>query len=99
MTGRPNRRDVLKGAAAAGAFLRSALAQPAARVAGRDVQVRIETVSPETLRLTISPVADGAAVPVLDDGALVQPSWPVSAPLRRGARQTFRSGNLQVDFD
>jgi alpha-glucosidase (family GH31 glycosyl hydrolase) len=89
-----NRRQLLKRAALAGSTLGASSAQP-----GREIEIQIAPVSARTVRLTVLAVENGAAEPVRDDGALVQPSWgePI-AKLRGAAARTVRCGDLTVDF-
>jgi alpha-glucosidase len=74
------RRDALKQLAAAGAGL---AASPLILrghtqdliVAGKPVEIAVSAVGPAIARITIRPIADGALVPVPDDGALVRDEW------------------------
>ena len=97
-----NRRQVLKtvgGACAAWVLPRlSEAAEPGLRVAGKDVEIQLASVSEHTFRLTVLPInaAEIASVPA--DGSLVRTEWgPPSAKLSGELRaQTFKSGNLTV---
>ncbi len=56
---------------------------PALRVAGRDVEIHITSVSQNTLRLTLFPIQDGKIGFVPLNGSLVRPDWgPPIATLR-----------------
>jgi alpha-glucosidase (family GH31 glycosyl hydrolase) len=98
------RRDILKATAAAGAGalvgsrrLRAQDPEPLL-VAGRAVELRIGTVSPWTVRISIAPLADGVPEPIPEDGSLVQSSFgPAAVALRRLAKaEHLRSGDLLV---
>jgi hypothetical protein len=98
-----SRREILKGAGAAGA---AALlgARPGtgtgARAAGRPFQAAVASVSAQTVRIRLSPLEDGSAVPIPHDGALVQESW--GAPLAGWSALTgaerVRAGELTVEL-
>jgi alpha-glucosidase (family GH31 glycosyl hydrolase) len=97
-----SRRQLLQGAAAAGTVLvlggSKKIFAPGLRVAGREVEIHIASVSPHTIRLTILPVENGATRPVPSDGSLVQDD--LGSPLAdlRGdvSAQSIKSGNLRV---
>jgi len=87
MSTRYSRREALKTIAAvsAAAMLpeRITAQPPALRVAGRDVEIHITSVSQNTLRLTLFPIQDGKIGFVPLNGSLVRPDWgPPIATLR-----------------
>src|SRR5258708_18900279 len=100
-----DRRQVLKGVAAASASLlfpktQSGQDRPGCGlvVAGQNVEVQVASVSAHTLRFTILPIKDEHVADVPSNGSLVQASW--SEPmmkLREGAQsRTVKAGNLRV---
>lgn len=104
MTKPISRRDTLKslGSASAGALLTPGLpahAQPSGiQVAGRPVEVSLTSISAQTVRLSITPLANGQPQPIPQDGSLLSQGWP--APLARVAalprERTVRCGALSV---
>jgi alpha-glucosidase (family GH31 glycosyl hydrolase) len=106
MKKQPDRRQVLKGAAAACAALllpgKEEAAEPGLRVAGQDVEIQIAPVSEHTVRLTIFPLKhvpeDGQAMAVAGDGSLVQTSWgaPIAKLRSLASPRTVETGNLRV---
>ena len=100
MTAKWNRREVLKGLAAASAagIVPSALgAAWDDSVAARPVEVQITALSPSTLRLSILPVNAGVLAPIPSDGSLVRESWdaPITK-LRAQASSDITAGNFRV---
>jgi alpha-glucosidase (family GH31 glycosyl hydrolase) len=96
-----NRRRVLKQLAALSATLvvpTEAFVGEQPAFVSQDYELRITTVSPHTVRLTVLPLKDGKAVEVSFFGALVRESWGASVATLRGKQteQTIRSGNLKV---
>ena len=94
---RLTRRKALKSAAAAAPAL--LFGQPAPlRMAGREVEVSLSSVSPQTVRIEIRPIENGQPVPILLDGALVEnASWPERARFRAFAgTRTIKCGDLTV---
>ena len=78
-----SRRKALKSAAAAAPGLLMGQGVGPLRVAGRDVEVTLSSVSAQTVRIEIRPIENGTAVPIPVDGALVEnASWPVHSRLR-----------------
>jgi len=103
MRTRPSRRNALKHLAAAG--LGAAL-QPVVirgqfapiRVAGMPVEIAVASISPVTVRVTVSPIVGTGGVP--DDGALVPAAE--AKPAVRGRRPEalarVRAGTLSVRY-
>lgn len=105
MSKRYGRREVLKGmSAACAAYLVPGPEEAATkilRVAGREVELQISTVSAHTFRLSVMPLENGRAGAIPTDGSLVRASWgePV-ARLRGAARaQTVRAGEASIHID
>ena len=106
MKKQPDRRQVLKGAAATCAALllpgNEEAAESTLRVAGQEVEIQIAPVSEHTVRLTVLPVKraseEGQSMAVTGDGALVQSSWgaPLATLRSLTSRQIVKSGNLRV---
>ena len=103
MTRPYDRREVLKtvGGACAAAFLlpgESEAAEPGLRIAGRDVEVQIVSVSEHTFRLSILPIQEGKVDTVPDDGSLVLASSdsPITKIRGETSPQTVKSGNLTI---
>jgi alpha-glucosidase (family GH31 glycosyl hydrolase) len=67
-------------------------------VASQDYELRVATVSPHTVRLTVLPFKNGNAVEVSFFGALVRESWgaPIATLRGKQTEQTVRSGKLKV---
>jgi alpha-glucosidase (family GH31 glycosyl hydrolase) len=87
-----HRRQALK-------TLSAAALAPAARAA-TVFEIHVAPVTPQTIRLTLSPVVDGRPAPIPDDGALAPASWP--APIARlnpsSRARTIRHAALRLDF-
>jgi hypothetical protein len=103
MTKQVSRREVLKqvGAAGAGAILGASVASAqsdAIRVAGKAVEVTLNSVSSQTVRISIVPVENGKPQAIPYDGSLVQQSWgkPVARLTTLARGQTVRCGDLVV---
>ncbi len=107
------RREAIQtfGAMGAGALLTRARPQPeqqrqpqaggndgVLRVAGRPVQVAVETVSPVTVRVTFVPVENGRPAPMVYDGSLVQHTWsePVARIDTLSSERRIESGDLVI---
>jgi hypothetical protein len=97
------RRDVLRGLASAGALAaagrRSAAGSESALAAGPGaIEVSVTPVSAKTARITVQAIRDGAAVPLVSDGALIDEHW--SAPAARirdlAEPRKVRCGELAV---
>ncbi|HEU4988575.1 MAG TPA: TIM-barrel domain-containing protein, partial [Gemmatimonadaceae bacterium] len=98
-----SRRDAVKrlGAAGVGALVGARLhrlAPPGFRVAGHDAEVLVSTVSDDTVRIIVRPIAPGAPR-VADTGALARdPVGRVVGDMRDAALPwRVRAGNLTVD--
>src|SRR5437660_7199825 len=106
MNKQPDRRQILKGAAATCAALllpaRTEATEQALRIAGQRVEIQITPVSKYTARLTILPLTNTLegvqAMPVGGDGSLVQTSWgaPILKLRTSSAVRTVKTGNLIV---
>ena len=106
MNKQPDRRQILKGAAATCAALllpaKAEAAESALRIAGQRVEIQIAPVSEHTARLTLLPLTDslegGRAMTVGGDGSLVQTSWgaPILKLRTSSAVRTVKTGNLIV---
>jgi alpha-glucosidase (family GH31 glycosyl hydrolase) len=96
-----NRREVLKGLAAASTAMiippKQVAAQESAPAAGPQVEIQITPVSDHTFRLSILPLNRGAIGSILFDGSLVQESWgaPV-AKVRSEPEHAIVVGNLRL---
>ncbi|MGA3087930.1 MAG: TIM-barrel domain-containing protein [Terriglobales bacterium] len=97
-----NRREVLKGLAAASATTMFSSVQGEfaedARVATPPVEIQVTPVSPHTLRLSVLPLENGSVGSIPFDGSLVQESWgaPV-ARLREGSGQPITAGGVRLE--
>jgi alpha-glucosidase/alpha-D-xyloside xylohydrolase len=101
---RPSRRNALKHIAAAGlgAALRPVVIRGQSapiRVAGMPVEIAVASISPTTVRVTVSAIAGTSGVP--DDGALAAAAEGKPLARRRRADQIapVRAGNLIVRYD
>src|SRR5262245_2112919 len=86
MTEKISRREALKGMSSAGVIAlieaRSLSAREAEiRIAGQPIEIAISSVSAATVRLSVTPVANGQPQPIPSDGSLAQQTW--SAPAAR----------------
>ena len=98
-----SRRDALKqlGSAGAGVVLGGGVIRGQSapiRVAGTPVEIAVASISPLTVRVTVSAIAGSAGVP--DDGALVRAA-EVTPLARRRAQDAFapvRAGSLVVRY-
>lgn len=105
MTKRYSRRQALKalGAVSATAAFPLALKEQAqtqtkaVRVAGREVEIQITCVSPQTFRLTVLPYGTDV---VANDGSLVRSDWGKPVARFRGAfdRQQVKCGELNIEI-
>ncbi len=82
-----NRRDVLKGLAAAStaltASLRKGLAEESTPASAQPVEIQITPISPHTFRLSILAVKNGSVGAIPSNGSLVRESW--GTPHRQAA--------------
>jgi alpha-glucosidase (family GH31 glycosyl hydrolase) len=111
MTSLPNRREVLKGLAAASAAMIVSPKHVAARGAEpatrQPVEIQIGALSAHSIRLSIVPVTNGSAASIPSDGSLVQQSWgaPVAkvqvANVHAERERTIIVGTfrLKISFD
>ena len=96
-----NRREVLKGLAAASTAMiippKQVAAWESAPATGRQVEIQIIPISNHTFRLSIFPLNNGAIGSIPFDGSLVQESWgaPV-ARLRAEPEHAIVVGNLRL---
>lgn len=96
------RREVLKGmTAACAAYMlptQERAVSESSPVAGRDVEVRITTVSEHTFRLSILPLKAGSVGAIPMDGSLVRQSWGEPVAKWRGTQhpQTVRSQGVTI---
>jgi alpha-glucosidase/alpha-D-xyloside xylohydrolase len=70
-------------------------------IAGKPVELLAAPVTPHTVRITVAPLENGKAEPVIDDGSLVPREWP--RPVSRftalaAADQSVKCGNLTLKF-
>jgi alpha-glucosidase (family GH31 glycosyl hydrolase) len=106
MSSQWNRRDVLKGLAAASTVMIVPQTIRAVRdnepASAPPVEIHIATLSPHAFRLSILPLDKNAHLePIPSDGSLVQTSWgrPI-ASLTASSEETIKVGNfrLQISF-
>ena len=96
-----NRRDVLKGLAAASTAM---MISPAEMVAQGEqkplaapVEIRVTSLSAYTFRLSILPLNKGSAASIPFDGSLIQESWGApTAKLRIESSDTIIVGNFRL---
>lgn len=95
-----NRREALKTMAAvsAAAMLPATLAAQSTGAGENDVEIRLTSISQNTLRLTLLPIRNGKVDAIPDDGSLVRTDWgSPTATLRGKARdRTVKCGDLNV---
>jgi len=94
-----NRRDVLKGLAAASTaiVIRPTALGATTRASEQPVEIQITSLSPHTFRLSILRVNDGSTGSIQSDGSLIQESWGAPlARLRKDPGQTVIVGSLQL---
>jgi alpha-glucosidase (family GH31 glycosyl hydrolase) len=100
MSSQWNRRDVLKGLAAAStaAIIPSqVMTRDAAPDSGQQVEIQITPISEHTFRLSIQRLRDGLPGPVASDGSLVQESWGASITrLRSEPEHPIAVGRLRL---
>jgi alpha-glucosidase (family GH31 glycosyl hydrolase) len=68
------------------------------RIAGREVEIQLASVSASTFRLSLLPLQDGKPAEVVSDGSLVERSWAAPRAKLHGAipEQTVKLGALRV---
>jgi alpha-glucosidase (family GH31 glycosyl hydrolase) len=93
-----NRRDVLKGLAAAStAMVVRPTVLGATSASQKLLEIQVTSLSPHTFRLSILPVNDGSVASIPSDGSLAQESWALpAARLRKDPGQTLSVGSLQL---
>jgi alpha-glucosidase (family GH31 glycosyl hydrolase) len=96
-----SRRRVMQGLGAA--MLQAGVGRAAEtnlQVAGKDVEIQLTPVTPDTFRLTVQPIQDGRLAAIPDDGTLLHTSFGAPAAKFRGAAraQTVKLGDLRVAF-
>lgn len=102
MDDRSNRRAILKRLlAAAGGLMfpaRRLLANPTLPAPGRELEIKISSVSPHTLRFSLLPIKDGQTSIIPLNGSLVEPSRDVSVATLRGdwRAQVVNAGEVRV---
>ena len=99
-----SRRRMVQSLGAAGAALVTGAAAHAAesglRVAGKEVELAITSLSAHTFRLTVAPLVDGKPGEIPDDGTLLQTSFGAPAARFHGVAraQTVKLGDLRIQF-
>ncbi len=102
MSPRWNRRDVLKGLAAASAAIvvrpKLAAIQEGGGPGGRPQEIQIAPVSPHTFRLTLLALGTGGSLgSIPSNGSLLQESWGAAiATVRTESEQTIAVGNARL---
>lgn len=101
MTRKVNRRDVLKGLAAASAVGMIPAVRTAAEVPSSSIELQVGAVSPHCFRLSILPIRNGEVAEVPANGSLVQKSWGLPATLRASPNRelTVAGCQLTISFD
>src|SRR5687768_13899957 len=100
----PTRRDALKGIVVAGVGCAAAPEviwgqDSRIAIAGQPVQIAITSVSPSTVRITITPVLDGGKQPLNPSLALVDAAAGQSVGSWREPFRAQRAGDLTVRFN
>src|SRR5271170_2921309 len=92
-----NRREVLKGLAAASTMM---VAGPAkAGASAQTIEVQITSVSANTFRLSLVPVKAGKLAAIATDGSLVKEFWgEPEARLRSGPAKKIAPGDAQLEI-
>ena len=92
-----NRREVLKGLAAASTMM---IASPAkAGASAQTIEVQITPVSAATFRLSLVPVKAGKLAAIATDGSLVKEFWgEPEARLRSGPAKKIAPGDAQLEI-
>jgi alpha-glucosidase (family GH31 glycosyl hydrolase) len=100
MSSQWNRRDVLKGLAAASTAViipTRVMKREPSDATGQQVEIQITAISTHTFRLSILPLHDGSLELITSDGSLVKESWgnPV-ARLRSEPDHVVEAGSLRI---
>jgi alpha-glucosidase (family GH31 glycosyl hydrolase) len=99
-----NRRDVLKGLAAASTTVAIPLNLTVGQIesaTGSNVEIQITSIRPHTFRLSLLPLKSGSVGEISYDGSLVQESWGTpAAKLRTDIEHAIAVGNarLKISF-
>jgi alpha-glucosidase/alpha-D-xyloside xylohydrolase len=102
MDDRSNRRAILKRLLAAAGVLmlpaRRLLANATLPAPGTELEIKITSVSPHTLRFSLLPMKDGQTSIIPSNGSLVEPSREVSVATLRGdwRAQVVNAGEVRV---
>ena len=95
-----NRREALKtmAAASAAAILPATVAAQSTSVGENEIEIRVTSISQNTLRLTLLPIRNGKVDAIRDDGSLVRTDWgSPTATLRGDVRdRAVKCGALNV---
>lgn len=103
-TGEITRRTTIKAIAAIGAGAGAALAEPALAeegalaIKGVPVELRIATVVPGTIRISVVPVVDGTPVEPAASGTLVDREWAAPAIRLRTLKGTKKARLAGLDI-
>jgi alpha-glucosidase/alpha-D-xyloside xylohydrolase len=103
MSNKWDRRQILKGLAAASAAVvvppANAYASDAVDTPVQPIELQLTSVSPRTFRLSLMPMQDGALGKIPTDGSLVQESWGVPVAKLSSAPSTkIPVGNFSLDI-
>jgi alpha-glucosidase/alpha-D-xyloside xylohydrolase len=99
-----SRRRMVKSLGATGAaFLTPGATrgdEAALRIAGKDIELQLTSVSSHTFRITVQTIQDGKMAVTADDGTLIQTSFGTPAATLRGTvrPQTVKLGGVHVAF-
>src|ERR1035438_5452744 len=95
-----SRRRMVQSLGAAGAALVAGAAETGLRVAGKEVEIAITSVSAHTFRLTVAPLVNGKPGEIPDDGTLLQTAFGAPAARFHGVAraQIVKLGDLRVAF-
>jgi alpha-glucosidase/alpha-D-xyloside xylohydrolase len=97
-----NRREIMKGVAAASAAMAAANAYGSdydVEAPVQPIEVQLTSLSPHTFRLSLLPVKNGSAGAIPMDGSLVQNSWGVpAAKLSSTASTKIPVGHFSLDI-
>ena len=95
-----NRRDILKGMAAASTAMvvRSNLSAAEDAVSNTSpLEIQLTSISAHTFRLSLMPIPNGSVAAIASDGSLVQESWgPPTSSLRSAPSQPVAIGKFKL---